>query len=457
MDTIYIHLMIGVAIFLCFIFAFNLFEGSFAPPALLFVFGFFSSTYLYAYSILGSPNLPPNFAYENFDYALWLSGACFVSLLLGYVLYSGLNYKKKYFIQKPLNEMMCPNTAVVFSWLVLSACGFLVYYSLSSGVFSSVRGEGAYVSESGVGLMDRLGFVVSHEVGPLTTALFIAAYTCRKKLREKMLNYVRLSLFILIAITLLSFNRHLAVFAVLIILLIYHYRIRKIRGRGIFLAFSFLIILQFIRGLRNLGVPLADLDYPAVINYLVNHANLESFFIIVQSIFTGIAGWDVFTNVLNIVPSQDMFKYGSTYLDSFVGLFAPRVLGLSSYGEVTPSVWYQQMYSPGTVGHGFDFSMLAESYINFGAFMPMTFFFVGFFLAYLSHSIRLTRSPFLLFFSVVTIVVLTFGLRSDSNTILKGMFYQTLPIMLLIKFLNVCFYTKKSHHSRAMQPMSIIQ
>lgn len=437
MDNIYLHLFVGAVILLAFVFSFKMVEGTWAPPAVLFVVGFTSSTYLYAYIILGLPISPPNFAYENFDEALWLSSACFVSMLAGYILYGALNSRRQASLDTSLNEFMGPHTARIFSGVALASCAFLVIYNLISGSFSGIRGEGAYLSDSDVNFLDRLGFIVSHLIAPINVALFLAANTLQNKLlAAKMLRYAWFSIAIMTAVTLLSFNRQLIVYMAICLALIYHYRIRRIGVREISLGIPLLIIVQLIRDMRSLDATLVELNSAQITDYLVDQVGFENLFGVLRSILTGIAGWDVFSNVLDIVPFMDNYFYGSSYLNSFAGLFKPRVLGLSSYDEVTLSVWYMQMYAPGTINHGYDFSMLAEAYINFGYFMPIWFFFIGVFLYFLSSRIRLTQSPFLLFFSVIALVVLTFGLRSDSNVVFKAIFYQTTLIIIIIKLMD---------------------
>jgi hypothetical protein len=437
MDNIYLHLFVGAVILLAFFFAFKIVEGTWAPPALLFVAGFTSSSYLYAYIILGLPISPPNFAYENFDEALWLTSGCFVAMLAGYILYGALNSRRQASLDTSLNEFMGPHTARVFSGVALASCASLVIYNLISGSFSGIRGEGAYLSDSDVNVLDRAGFIVSHLIAPINVALFLGAKTLRNQLlAAKMLRYAWFSIAIMTAVTLLSFNRQLIVYTFLCLTLIFHYRIRRIGVREIAIGLPLLIVVQIMRDMRTLDSTLTELRSGQVADYLVEQIGFENLFGVLGSILTGIAGWDVFSNVLNIVPFMDNYFYGSSYLNSIVGLFKPRVLGLSSYDEVTLSVWYMQMYAPGTINHGYDFSMLAEAYINFGYFMPIWFFFIGVFLYFLSSSIRLTQSPFLLFFSVITLVVLTFGLRSDSNVVLKAVFFQTVTIIFMIKLMD---------------------
>jgi hypothetical protein len=187
-----------------------------------------------------------------------------------------------------------------------------------------------------------------------------------------------------------------------------------------------LLLLQITRLFRGIGtygnITFSDL------NLILSEIDIS---LIVIGPFTALGGWDVFTNVFDLVPTYDTYKFGFTYIESFIGLFSPRVLGIGSYNAITPSRWYMELYSPGTTNHGFDFSLLAETYINFGYFGPLFFIPLGFFIGYLSYNLQHTKSSNILFFSLIALEALTFGVRMDSNAILKGMFLKFIPIVIL--------------------------
>lgn len=446
METIELHLVIGLSIFVAFFSAFKKVEQVYFPPALMFVAGMFSSTYLYAFAILQSPLLPPVFAYANFDEALWLTSACFSTLLMGYVWFGKVALKPgaQGSIGVKIEPMMQFKIAVFLSLVGLLLAVFLAYYNWTVGVFSGLRGEDAYEADFAT-LTDRIGFATGHLLIPLLAATFISTLAFDKASQRSQVRFlIALAGILIVFITLLSFSRHQIAYLLLCFVLILHFRVRSFRARDFVFAFFVIVIAQTIRNLRTLGIPLSEMDFDQLAQFLleqIEFANLQSS---IAGVFTGIAGWDVFTNVLDLVPAMDSFKAGSTYLESAVGIITPRVLGLAPFDQLTPSRWYVELYAPDTTSHGFDFSMLSEAYINFGYFMPIFFFGIGCLLAYLSISIRKTPSPFLLFFCVISLVALTVGLRTDSNSLFKAMFYQTIPLLLLIRISNAMFGTGKT-------------
>lgn len=439
MSGISSHILLGTAILLCFLLAFRRIDGAWCPPATLFVLGFFSSTYLYAANILSYSTEFVGFAYENFSSALILTSGCFAALLAGYVVHAVLSRSRRVSTAPPLAPLLLPKSSQVIGILLLCLCAFVVFYTIHSGTLTSVRGENSYVSDSDVNWWYRLGFMASNTVGPLMLMLGIAALSLSARGRKRALVHIKLAATIVIALTVLLFNRQAAVVLILYLAILYHYRIKHFKKKQVLLVLLALVVLQVIRGFRNLRVPLAQITTSDLLFLLQEILSIDYLFSTVIGIFTGIAGWDVFTNVINIVPMREDYKYGWTYLSSLLGLLTPRALGLGSFAAVTPSVWYVDIYAPGTTNHGFDFSMLAEAYINFGSYMPMFFFFLGILVARLSKLILTTGSSVKLFCAVIVLVALTFGLRSDSNTLLKTCFYYTIPPLLLAGILNRFF------------------
>lgn len=443
------YLIIGSTILVGFALASRFYEGRWVSPAMLFAFAFFSSTFLYGYSIELQPYLYTDIAFENLEIAYSLSTQSFLSLLIGYIGYwKTLGARQRYFSGKvSLDPFLSPNAVLALARLTIFLCGVLVFYTSYTGAFSSVRGANAYVTEADVGILFRIGFVVTHVVPSFILATVVGVQDITGQTRRKVVFLMWASFGIIFLVTLLSFNRQLAVGTGILLLLVTHYRIRPLKLKHLISVFFLVFLLQVIRGFRALKIPLADFNIPMILDYFSGQADSTSMAATIQGIFTGIGGFNVFTNVINLVPNLEGFKYGSTYLMSLVGLLTPRVLGLSSYGDFTLSLWYRDLHSPGTTSHGFDFSMLAEAYINFGYMMPFVFGIIGFLLAILSRTLCKTRSPRLLFVSSIGILSLTLSLRSDSNVLFKSVFYETIPILLFMEFLRRFYPATRNFHS----------
>lgn len=429
----HIFLICGLTIFCAFLLAFRRLEGTWLPPAFLFVFGYFASVYIFVFHKLYFYTNYSEFAYENMVFASGLSTVSFLALYIGYLLHGIITRRAS--SQCVVREFMGPREGRIFRWILLVWSLFYAFLFVQSGVFDSVRGENAYVADAAVTTTQRVSFIVRQLYVPLIVAMFLVATTSRQTLKRKNMTATYLAASVLVALTLLAFNRHSVVYLVFAIGMIYHYRVRRVPVRYAVAAMSVLFLLQTIRGLRGLGLQLNEMSYIDVMFYFTNLDlfNLTNLFV---GMFAGLAGFEVLTNVINYVPQRDEYFYGMTYVNSVAFLFLPRALGLSSYEQELPSVWYMNVHSPGTTNHGFDFSMLAEAYINFGVYMPLVFVLLGALVGRLSFKIKQTKSPGVLLFCVLALVNLTFALRSDSNVFVKSVFYHAVPILLLVYVLK---------------------
>jgi oligosaccharide repeat unit polymerase len=414
------------------LFIFKYFEKSFFPPASIFFFAFISSTFLYSYSIIKLEVYSPSINYDNMGVALTYSLLSFFFLAFGYIVYNTFYFGRKKEItvlSKPIFSLK----TIPFAYFLLFI--FIIVNVINHPLFSGhdvARGENSYLNDEDISLWYRISFISSQLVVPLSISILISSmsFNLVKAKQARFISFIGLGIVILL--TLLSFDRHAAVSSLLLIILLYHFRISKLKIRTGVFFFLGLLLLQTTRLLRGIG------SYGNLtVSDLILILSEVDFSLIIIGPFTALGGWDVFTNVFDLVPSLDNYKLGSTYISSFLGLFSPRVLGIGSYSAVTPSRWYMELYSPGTTNHGFDFSLLAETYINFGYFGPLFFIPLGFFIGYLSYKLRYTNSSFTLFFSLLAIEALTFGVRMDSNSILKGMFFKFIPILVLAFIFNL--------------------
>lgn len=424
LDSYFFVVIITVATFV----AFRLYEGSFLPPSALFFIGYISSAFLYPAMILASDTKYYNFAYHNFDIATVYATQCFFALLIGYCLFFSFKRKNKRLSSAKIRNFQ-PKPKVL-NVLVTMLVILMVIKVFNLPIFSLDGMNQAYLTSESVGVGYRIKFIAAQLLMPtvLMLSIFNALYPNLFSQRLNKITWFAVGLIILT--TLLSFNRHAAAALIFVLGVFYHYRIKPIKFKYLALIFITLFTLQIFRLLRAFSRD--ELSVEIVLDMLIN-VDYSAIFV---GVFTAIAGWDTFTNVIDIVPNYQSYKYGLTYLQSLYGVLTPRALGLSSYEALTPARWYMEVYSPGTLHHGFDFAILSEAYINFGPFMFIIFFIIGYIIAWLSKSIRSTNSPFAIFFAIIALQTLVFGLRMDSNAILKGMLLKPLPIILLILMVN---------------------
>ena len=435
METSLSYLLAALAVLCLFVVSGKYLERTWFPPSLVFVVAFFSHAFLYMHVILIDASVYTTFAYKNTTMALHYSLLSYVCLFFGYGGYGLYSRAAKKATMKEQITMMPLSTAKWLSFIVLFLICFNYFYAFNSGAFELAKGAGAYEDSDAVSLLYRLGFVSFHAAGPLLLLAFMASTQIHGKGGSVIRRRFFAGLALMLALSLLLMERKTTVSVLLYMAIFYHYRIRAIRPLHLGGLLILLILLQVFTHLRDFGVGILNIDITDLTGTVVALLVEKPWELIVQ-IATSIPGQDVFTYVLDIVRALEDFKYGSTYVTSFLGLFTPRALGLGSYVQVTPSVWYMNAYAPGTVNHGFDFSMLAEAYINFGSAMPLLFIAIGAVVGKLSRNIRESPSYLKVYGSIVILVALSLSLRSDSNALLKACVYFVLPEIILIKCLN---------------------
>lgn len=435
-------------IFLLFLAVFKIFDKRLAPPAIIFVLGFVSATFLYSLSIIALDVDSPSFAPHNFDLSVKYSTACFAGLLIGYIahgLIKPIRIKNSIYTIKPIG--LSKNNQLVLMGLVLAY--FLITLTnhpiLSDGDY--IRGESSYVNDSDVGLYYRISFIVSQTYAPLVLALYVISFGSACKY-STLKNATVISIVAIVGLTLLSFDRHQAMSIVLMMMVFYHYRIKPVKIKHLFGLLLAMLALQAMRLLRSLNVSITSVNFVDVFNVLLE----ADWILIVTGPFVALGGWDVLTNVFDLVPGADGYKYGATYLNSIVGLLMPRALGLGTYGAETPSVWYVNLYAPGTTGHGFDFSMVAETYINFGLAGCVAFVLIGYILRTISNNILQSSAPVMIIFSIIVLEVITFALRMDSNSLFKGVVFRAGAIAMLISMMSTTSRTVSLNNTPYRSP-----
>jgi len=128
----------------------------------------------------------------------------------------------------------------------------------------------------------------------------------------------------------------------------------------------------------------------------------------------------IFTQVAALIPEDEAYRLGGTYLDS-LATFIP---GESKAKERALNSWFVEMYTPGGTS-GYGFAMDAEAYMNFGwAGPPVVFLLWGLLLGVLYRRARQRRcSTAAEFLCVLVLAVSIFAIRADSRMLLKMVVY----------------------------------
>lgn len=400
-------------------------ERTWLSPSLLFFFGFFSHAFVApaVYGSLGAiraDNLP--YVYK---FSLVSFGAALVGYILGCVGRSvkiRAPYSSLAFCYKDIHPFFIRYVSVLLAL-------FLLAYVLLFGI-DQAKGVGAY--ETNLSLLQRVGKLTIALPALVASWYLLIQTRIWKSLSGK---HMEMGLFLAVAAivvvaSMLLFAREQPISMLLFLFMIHHYRVSPFSFGQIAFFLIMFVLLQVIAQLRSFDIGISDITFSEVLDHI--WVTIESGAApMVLSILSSLPGQNVFVEVVDIVQNTE-YKFGATYLQSAIGLATPSFLGLKPIWE-TPAHWFRNEFAPDVENHGFDFSALAEAYLNFGDYGFLVFIVFGFLIARASLAIQTGKSISLVLLGAIVVVGLTFGLRHDSYATMKGIVYSWVAVVALGK------------------------
>lgn len=220
-----------------------------------------------------------------------------------------------------------------------------------------------------------------------------------------------------------------AVILVVLLILLYHYCVKKITFKGILIlslfSFFFLSLLSVVSYLRSQE----DRSMEAYLQYDMsgNNPAVDALAEMGGTMFCLI-------KTKNIVPDYEDYRYGRSYLYSFT-TFIPNI----GFWEIHPAKREanlgEWLTSTLRLSYGTGYSMCAEAYINFGGLCWIMMFLLGGLFGNLLgiENIRLKNDLALLVFSLI---IFWFCLKITRNSFIgfiRVFFYYALPVYYIIK------------------------
>ena len=378
---------------------------------------------------------------KDFNPDTWLTLSvynawCFAALVFGYMLLQLplRRDKQYYFLQRPgrMFDRAGFFAAVLLCILVVGVLFVGLFllgrFTLSKSLFTDYKPL-AYK------------FIVS--LYPIlyvfVPALFASAYFDRP--RAKFAAWLLVGLVALFVMS--TLGRGMIYTILLTILIIYHFRYRKIKGRYLVGSVLFVGLATFVALLRRANRGILEIDLATIEQLLASgEIGFLDWFVYTVMIFDG---QPVVSNVIEIVDDVTGPYYGLTYLNTVLMRAVPfDIPGIDFMPS--PDSWYRIIrgFRFGSSGRGF--SIIAESYMNFGRYGFVVFLFVGMLVRYLSFKVYTTSNPVMLLWSSFSIVVLIVALRDDSLTLFMRVVWYIFP---LIVFRRVLLLIRQLSHPPA--------
>lgn len=413
---------IGMAILVFWVFLMREYEKRWFPPSFVVAVMFFFHAFFApsVYFQIGNINT------DALDDVMRLTVSCFGALVIGYWIVQALT-KKETFSQGVLPVQGAFGIRII-GLIIFAILAYQTFYFIFSGVLTLSKGVGAYKTDASVA--ERIA-----KVGLLIPAFMMAwrvnIQATVPRIRRKALACWYIALSWNMGLSMLLFARRMFFETMLLSVLFVHYRVKPFSPRLVAAVTAVIFVVIVSANLRLLNVGIADLDFETILTFFIDKLG-EAPKLLFYGIAMSLPGQNVFAEVVNLVPATYPYQLGRTYLDSFIGLLLPRFLGLSSFESInTPAHWFREAFDPTVENHGYDFSTLSEAYLNFGEMMPIVFVVLGMLIAKASNTIRTSNSYAKTVLSVLCIVGITLGFRSDSNTLVKSIIYPFIGVILV--------------------------
>lgn len=291
-------------------------------------------------------------------------------------------------------------------------------------LISMASGYGAiYERNAAIGISQIDKYIADYFI-PSLICLFVG-YSNDKRVKSLVIGICTVN----IVAILLTGGRTPAVILVALLILLYHYCVKKISFKGILVlsifSFLFLSLLSVVSYLRSQE----ERSIEAYLRYDVsgNNAAVDALAEMGGTMFCLIKTKD-------IVPLYENYRYGRSYLYSFT-TFIPNI----GFWEIHPAKreanlgeWLTNALR---LSYGTGYSMCAEAYINFGGCCWIIMFFLGGLFGNLLgiENKRLKEDLALLIFSLI---IFWFCLKITRNSFIgfvRIFFYYALPAYYIIK------------------------
>lgn len=285
------------------------------------------------------------------------------------------------------------------------------------------------------GIGDTRGFGVALMAMPSAAIMLVI---CAQTATQRWVGGIAAAL--VLFILLLSGFRTSALYPLLVGVVLWHKLIGRIpKPLAIAAVVGVLFLIPIIATLRAAG------PYKNVSTDLLKQSTADVS--VAESLRTMGQTGDLVAEVIRLVPREDAYRFGSTYLEAMLrtlpnvggnisvsqreSVAQSNFLQASRFSSLPPSDWLTYRLTPekfGT-GEGVGFTSIGEAYLNFGYAGVIIFFSVlGFLLARLDAA-NLKSSTFLLLFCCMSYWHLARTVRDDFSNWIKPTVFLTLMIV----------------------------
>lgn len=290
------------------------------------------------------------------------------------------------------------------------------------------------VSERGVDQFQRdLGGVLKR-----LKLLFFPVFVYYLVINKKKSRVLIVSIFIVIGLYTVSTAGRREIMYLFIIIILYYYgqgeippkQLKKMR-----LIFPLIIGVAFLSNMLRSGKEIEGVNY--------------GLFVAAAGILGGIGTNAILWQVKEFVAYKTGLLFGSTFLTYIKIIFIPSFLLLALQGnEYVPrgAFLFNEYYNT-SENMGYDFMMIADFYWNFGYLGYLLFILIILGIIYLVKQWKTSKSPILRALSILIVMYLIVGQRSDFGFFLKNVVYNAVILIFLDYARRIKFTSQKKSNS----------
>ncbi len=335
-------------------------------------------------------------------------------------------------VSKNSNEL--DNSIKKFSFLCLIVFSFpFLYYKLSQMMISIRYGyESIYYSNINA---HSFGDIIGYFSNLFVISLILLLYVYRNnKTGRRIFAFL---LFLLIVMSFVTGLRGSAITLLICFALVYfkfiNNNIKKQTLTVIVMIVILLTIIPIVKDYRSIS----DKSISSAFNY-AQEKSQDS--IIIETISELGGSTQPFIMVSNIIPSIHSYKYGLSYLSSFMAIIPSTVYSTSFFTDnAALDLWLMKAYH---MNYGPGFSIMAESYYNFGFVGGVIFsFFLGYFFSFILYY----KSKEEKYYNLNYLLSISFLLMS--LMIARGSFFHVpkcIIYLMMLPFFAINIISKKS-------------
>ncbi len=394
-------------------------HGMFLSPAVFYFSAFFMHAFLYPVVRFSERQV----ASSTWEYMSNYNIMCFAAAALGYAVITVLMPVRKN-ASRPIQPIL---SRQAYRWLAVIAIGLslvALLLILYSGVASI--GRGAFSAYGKQPLPFTIGRFIMNYTLIITCFLMLHAIFFRSQY-SLLLGFAPFAIIALIDI--ISLGRQSTLLMVVTVFIAFVARSDRFGTKHFIRIAGIVAVILFISMFRKIGIGFTEISLS---NFLAaKNAGILSMQGFLTYVAETIPGQQIFYTVASRWTGEDPF-YGITYVFSFLsaiglGFMVPE-------GFETPSRWFARNFFTLDTNYGRDFSLVTETFINFGSLGFLVFVLIGLFVGFLNARILKLKNIFWLLWCVFMVTNLIIAFRNDS---LPFFTRSTMFIVPLILFLAV--------------------